>query len=159
MKLKVFTLQFDAASGAFPDDVLREFSDRNEILSVTEQFFQHLGLPYWAILLTYREKISSSGASLDDDRRIDWRNRLGDEEKACFDALRKWRSQRARDEGIPPYLICTNRQAAQIVASRPSTLTMLGEIPGIGDAKIEKYGQAILEIIGSMTLRDKTSQA
>lgn len=150
MKLKLITLQFDPSSGVFPDAALIDFGDRNEVFSVTEQFFQHHGLPYWAILLTYRERKNCVIDSSGEDRRIDWRSRLGDEEKACFDALRKWRSQRAKEEGIPPYLICTNRQTAQIVASKPSTLAMLSEIPGIGEAKLQKYGQAILEIIRTL---------
>jgi superfamily II DNA helicase RecQ len=64
-----------------------------------------------------------------------------------FDTLRTWRSERAKQDGVPPYIICTNQQLAQMVATRPDTLAGLGKIHGFGPTKSEKYGQEILTLL------------
>ena len=47
---------------------------------------------------------------------------------------------RARRDGVPPCLICTNKQLAEMVSSRPESMHKLGAIDGIGKAKLENYG-------------------
>lgn len=66
-----------------------------------------------------------------------------------FNALRDWRAEQAKEDGVPPYIICTNKQLGAIVKARPGSLSQLGEIDGIGKAKIEKYGQIILGMLVS----------
>jgi superfamily II DNA helicase RecQ len=46
---------------------------------------------------------------------------------------------------VPSYVICNNRQLVEIVQTQPKTLAALSTINGIGKAKIEKYGQALLD--------------
>ena len=49
-------------------------------------------------------------------------------------------------EGLPPYILFTNEQLAQIVKRRPQSLPDLMKIDGVGKAKVEKYGNDILNI-------------
>ena len=44
-------------------------------------------------------------------------------------------------------MICTNRQLAEMVSSRPESMSRLGAIEGIGKAKLENYGQDLLAIL------------
>ena len=76
-----------------------------------------------------------------------WRSQLSEGDLPLFNALREWRAQRASREGLPPYLVCTNKQVAAIVNARPQSLTKLGAIDGIGKAKLEKYGQDLLAML------------
>lgn len=69
---------------------------------------------------------------------------LSESERALFNHLREWRSSVAHAEGLPPYLILTNRQVVAIVRARPDSPTALGHIDGIGPGKLERYGRAIL---------------
>ena len=64
-----------------------------------------------------------------------------------FDALRDWRVERARRDGVAPYLVCTNQQLAAMIKARPQSMAKLGIIDGIGKAKLEKYGQEILALL------------
>ena len=64
-----------------------------------------------------------------------------------FNALRGWRAERAKRDGVPPYLICTNKQLAAMVNARPGSLTRLGAIEGIGKAKLDNYGQELLALL------------
>lgn len=68
-------------------------------------------------------------------------------ELPLFNTLRNWRTERSKREGVPPYVICTNRQLAAMVKARPQSLTRLADIQGFGKAKPEKYGRDILEIL------------
>ncbi len=68
---------------------------------------------------------------------------------ADFDAelweqLRRWRSGVARTREVPAYVVCTDATLMAIVERRPATLDALADIPGIGPAKLEAYGAAIL---------------
>ena len=77
--------------------------------------------------------------------RIDYKEVLSEEDFAAFADLRKWRKQVAEVEGVPLYAVFTNEQLAEIVRHRVDTLAALGEIDGIGPARIERYGAAVLE--------------
>lgn len=72
-----------------------------------------------------------------------------DEDDPLFVRLRLWRTERAREESVPPYVIAHNRLLHGITQSRPQTLEALGEVAGMGPTKIERYGEALLEIVRS----------
>ena len=67
-----------------------------------------------------------------------------------FDALRAWRTDRAREEGMPAYVVAYDETLASIAAARPSTLAALERVRGIGPAKLDKYGDDILGIVASV---------
>ena len=64
-----------------------------------------------------------------------------------LDALRSWRQSQARERGVPAYWILTNRTMAQVATSLPSTVEELGKVEGMGDARLDRYGEAILESV------------
>lgn len=65
----------------------------------------------------------------------------------AFEALRKWRSLKAKEEGVPPYVIATNAELQAILKSEPKTPAELGEVKGFSQAKVQKYGREILQIL------------
>jgi superfamily II DNA helicase RecQ len=73
-------------------------------------------------------------------------------ELPLFNALRDWCAERSKRDGVPPYVICTNRQCAAMVKARPQSLSKLAEIEGFGKAKLEKYGQEILALLARAAL-------
>ena len=66
-------------------------------------------------------------------------------------ALRTWRLERARADGVPAYVVFTNVTLDALAERAPTTLAGLGAIPGIGPAKRERYGQAVVDLIAEMT--------
>jgi DNA helicase-2/ATP-dependent DNA helicase PcrA len=66
-----------------------------------------------------------------------------------WEALKRWRLGRARERGVPAYLVFTDATLMAIVERGPSTLEELEEIPGIGEAKIEAYGSAVIGIVNA----------
>ncbi len=62
-------------------------------------------------------------------------------------ALRAWRTELARADGLPAYVIADNKTLTAIADLRPQTLGALARVPGIGPAKLEKYGAEILALV------------
>ena len=61
-----------------------------------------------------------------------------------FDALKAWRLARARRDDVPAYLVFHNSTLEEIAARRPTSLDELGAVPGVGPAKLERYGEGVL---------------
>jgi ATP-dependent DNA helicase RecQ len=62
-------------------------------------------------------------------------------------ALRAWRSQVARQRGVPAYVVLHDTTLDGIAVSRPTTLAKLRDIAGIGDKKLEHYGAALIALV------------
>jgi DNA helicase II / ATP-dependent DNA helicase PcrA len=61
-----------------------------------------------------------------------------------FEALKEWRLARARAEEIPAYLVFHNSTLVEIAGRRPRSLAELAAVPGVGPAKLERYGEDVL---------------
>lgn len=69
------------------------------------------------------------------------------DEAQLFDALRNWRRETASAGGVPPYVIFHDATLAAIVEARPGDLAALARVPGIGEAKLKRYGAGVLSIL------------
>ena len=72
---------------------------------------------------------------------------LSDEAKPVFEKLRAWRGQSAKEQGVPAYVIFHDATLRQIAAQAPTSLQQLGTINGVGENKLAKYGQQILDTL------------
>ncbi len=148
MLIKIFTLVFSSAFGGFDDVSLQEFLKDKEIISIENHFFTRNEVPYLTLVIQYfplRQELDSKMLS-QGKRDEAWRQTLSEADMGLFNLLRDWRSKRARKEGIPPYVLFTNRQLAQIVKIKPQELVDLARIEGFGQARLDKYGSEILGI-------------
>jgi DNA helicase II / ATP-dependent DNA helicase PcrA len=59
-------------------------------------------------------------------------------------ALKEWRLARAREEEVPAYVVFNDRTLAELIRMAPRTIAELAEVPGIGPAKLERYGSELL---------------
>jgi ATP-dependent DNA helicase RecQ len=67
-----------------------------------------------------------------------------------FEQLRAWRAATAKDQGVPAYVIFHDAALRQIATQAPSTLAELGTVSGVGDAKLARYGQQILDTLAGL---------
>ena len=65
-----------------------------------------------------------------------------------FEALKAWRSEVAKEHGLPAYVIFQNTTLAEMARAVPGDLAELGEISGVGAKKLEAYGREILRVLG-----------
>jgi ATP-dependent DNA helicase RecQ len=68
-----------------------------------------------------------------------------------MDRLRRWRLETARAAGVPAYVVFHDSTLAAIAAARPASLSGLIRVPGVGDAKLRKYGEEVLEVLRTPT--------
>jgi ATP-dependent DNA helicase RecQ len=72
---------------------------------------------------------------------------LAPEAAKVFERLREWRAGTAREQGVPAFVIFHDATLRQIATERPSTLTALSGVNGVGENKLAKYGQQILDVL------------
>jgi DNA helicase-2/ATP-dependent DNA helicase PcrA len=64
-----------------------------------------------------------------------------------FAALRAWRTARARADAVPPYVVAHDQTLAAICELKPMSAAALRRVKGIGPAKVDAYGEEILEVL------------
>ncbi|MCW2600528.1 MAG: ATP-dependent helicase [Frankiales bacterium] len=70
-----------------------------------------------------------------------------DRDEALYDALRSWRAERAKLLGQPAYCVFTDATLAAIAEQKPASVAALVQIPGIGQAKLDKFGEDVLTLV------------
>ena len=160
MKVKALTLPW--REDGFDTEALDRFVAGHDVLAVSEHFFMLDGLPSWALLLTYRPlspsfahahggqpgvtgPIGPMGQPTVDNGLV-----VGPDERPRYEALRRWRADRARQDGKPAYVIFTNNQLLAIARRAPTTIAALGEVPGVGDAKLEAFGGEVVALLAAI---------
>jgi len=72
---------------------------------------------------------------------------LAEEGRERFEALRSWRLEQARSQGVPPYVVFHDRTLMEIAAREPATLADLATVAGVGQAKLDRYGESVLQLL------------
>lgn len=88
----------------------------------------------------------SSGRS---GTRVDPTAGMGTRERARWDALRAWRAETAKTDGVPAYVIFHDATLAEIARNAPETIDDLRHIPGMGVRKLERFGDEIIDVVES----------
>ena len=155
MLFRVFTLTFDPAAGRFDDAPVRDYLADKEVAAISDHFFTQDGRAYLAVVVRCHGIRAADGRAADAKhapargRDESWRDLLKPDDWPLFNRLREWRGERARAVGIPSYVICNNRQLADVVKRRPASLAALGEVDGFGDAKLKNYGRELLDLLAA----------
>jgi ATP-dependent DNA helicase RecQ len=68
--------------------------------------------------------------------------------EALFERLRAWRGAVAKEAGLPAYVIFHDATLRQVAASAPGSLADLAAISGVGASKLDRWGPAVLEVVG-----------
>ncbi len=167
MRVRLFTLRYSESLGGFDGRPLDDFTRHVELIAFREHFFLVNDVPHVLCVVTWQSPALSNGgdndepepAGLDGPLRAPARRRsrkredpvatLDEPGRALFQTLRAWRAERARAEGVPPYIVFNNRELVEVIRRRPDNPTALGNVPGIGTGKVERYGTALLEVLAS----------
>ena len=70
-------------------------------------------------------------------------------DSALFEALRSWRAGQAKEQSVPAYVIFPDATIYGIVEAKPTSLESLGQVSGVGLKKLERYGDAVLEVLAA----------
>ncbi len=71
----------------------------------------------------------------------------GHPDRDLFERLRALRTKMASEEGIAPFMVFHDKTLRHIASMRPSSISSLESVPGIGPAKLERYGRKVLQVV------------
>ena len=75
----------------------------------------------------------------------------GDGTNPLMAALKAWRLEAARSDGVPAYVVATDALLEEIVDQRPTTMPGLRRVKGMGPSRLARYGEELLEITTAIT--------
>jgi superfamily II DNA helicase RecQ len=167
MRVKLFTFRYSATLGGFDDSVHSDYVRDKEVIAFREHFYSVNEVPHVTCVLIHqdavvpREMIEAAReiprreerprpTSNHFERRKDRPDvtaGLSEPERLLFNTLRTWRSKKAHDEGVAPFIVFTNRELLEIVRKRPASPTALGNLDGIGPGKVKRHATEVLRIL------------
>ncbi|MDI3422491.1 DNA helicase RecQ [Streptomyces luteolus] len=72
---------------------------------------------------------------------------LPEEALPVFEALRAWRAEQAKEQGVPAYVIFHDATLREIALARPASVEQLGGIGGVGEKKLATWGEGVLGVL------------
>jgi ribonuclease D len=150
MKVKVFKIRLPEEYLYSDQQTLDDFLSNHEIIK-SETAFVH-DENYWSVVL-YFEELKAILSSVKEPKAVKYTAEdevLNTDEEKILDALKLWRSEKAREQNLPVYFIASNKELVSVAKYKPAKKAELLDIKGFGKHKIENYGEEILEILESI---------
>ncbi|MCQ9639016.1 HRDC domain-containing protein [Chryseobacterium sp. WG14] len=150
MKVKVFKIRLPEEFLYKDQKMLDDFLEVNEIIKVETAFVNDEC--YWSVIL-YFEALKMAKNTVKEPKVVKYsaeNDFLNTDEEQILNALKLWRSEKAREQNLPTYFIASNKELISVAKYKPAKKEELLEIKGFGKHKIENYGEEILEILESV---------
>ncbi|WP_238590629.1 HRDC domain-containing protein [Chryseobacterium cucumeris] len=150
MRVKIFKIRLPEEFLYKDQKMLDDFLEGNEIMKVETAFVSEE--KYWSVIL-YFEDLKLKKNTVKEPKAIKYsaeNDLLNTDEEKILDALKLWRSEKAREQNLPTYFIASNKELISVAKYKPARKEELLEIKGFGKHKIENYGEEILEILESV---------
>jgi ATP-dependent DNA helicase RecQ len=90
------------------------------------------------------------GKARDVRRQLERATGLNEADAAAFEALRAERTRLAKAQGVPPYVVFQDTTLRAMAVTRPRSLVAMAALPGIGQAKLDRYGAAFLKVVAGL---------
>lgn len=130
------------------EEDLNTFLRSHSIITIHRELICQNGCYSWALAIEYQSGDKKEGTKKDTaKKRIDYKEVLSPKAFSVFARLREWRKETAAKEAVQLYNIFMNDQLAAMVEKRITTKEGLRGIEGIGEARVKKYGEAVLSIL------------
>ncbi len=148
MAFAFFTIPIRDSTGAAGE--LNAFLRGQRVLAVDRKWVEVGMDSFWAVCVDYLETAGAprgQGLPAGGRARVDYKELLKPEEFTVFAKLRDWRKEVSQREAVPIYAVFTNEQLADMVRGRVTTKAALGTVDGVGDARVEKYGDGVSAVL------------
>ncbi len=150
MSIRILTVPFEPNKQVFQDDELRSFLLNKHVHTISPHFFQINGTPYWSVFVEYDPLLTTESPAAD---------ALDEPERALYKKFQEWRKDKAGQEGVPVYIVATNKQLIAVVRHAPRSLEALRQVRGFGKKKLVKYGDEILTMIRAFYAKEPLHSA
>lgn len=150
MKVRIFKIRLEEQFLHDDQRVLDTFLESHDIIKVETAFVQDE--KYWSAVL-YFDELKIAQHTVKDSKNVKYsaeNEPLNSDEEKILEALKNWRSEKAKEQNLPSYFIATNKELISVAKYKPAKKEELLDIKGFGKHKIENYGEEILEILESI---------
>lgn len=149
MKTQIFKIRVEEEFLRKDQQKLDDFLGKTSVIRFETAFVQDKN-PFWSVILYYEITESKVRESKTEKYSADHTEILNSDEHKILEALKLWRSEKAREQSLPSYFIASNNELTSVAKFKPAKKEELQEIKGFGKHKIENYGTEIIRIIESV---------
>lgn len=156
LQYKFFIIPIRTAAEAESD--LNRFLRSVRVITTHREFVGQGENSFWCMAVEYLSDgspQSNNENTAGGKNRPDYKELLPPETFAIFAKLREWRKEIAGKEAVPVYTIFSNEQLAKIAEKRITVKAGLQEIEGIGEARVKKYGDAVIAVVAQEIKSDE----
>jgi superfamily II DNA helicase RecQ len=141
MQIRIFTIPI--LGGERLTDEMNVFLRSKRILQVKEHLVSTESEgTFWCFAVRYVDDVEA--AERERGPKPDYRELLDDAAFQRFSAMRQIRKKVAQDDAVPPYAVFTDHELSELAKIESLTMEAMKNIKGVGEKKIEKYGQFFL---------------
>ena len=147
MKIKLFEVRLKKEYLRQDQNLLNNFLE-NITVKKTETHLVEEKESYWSVAIFYEEK---EGAVENPTRKNSVKETvLTDEENRILTSLKVWRTDKAKELGVAPFVVSHNAQLFAVAKSKPKAISDLFSIRGFGEKNVAKYGEDIIALMNSL---------
>lgn len=151
MKIKVLKIRIDDEHLLEDQKIVDIFLKSHEIIKAETAFVQNE--QFWSVLIYFNNLEDVTKTTIKEPKSLKYsaeNEDLNNDEIEILEALKLWRSEKAKEQNLPTYFIATNKELISVAKYKPAKKEELLDIKGFGKHKIENYGEQILEILDSV---------
>ena len=148
MQIKLFTIPCSESKEL--NEELNKFLKGNKIVNVEKQFYILNCEAYWSFCITYLPNQNIQQQEKKD--RIDYKEVLDEKSFVRFTQLRSLRKILAEKDAVPAYAVFTDAELSLIAQLDEVNESGVKKIQGIGDRRMEKYGNIICEMFNNIDI-------
>ncbi len=137
---------------------LNRFLCGQKVLEVEQQFYQNGKGAFWSFCVRYLNSNTGSFQQQSSKQKVDYKELLNENEFTIFSKLRECRKILAANDAVPAYAVFTDEELAGIARLPVIEVGKLISVKGIGDKKVEKYGNQLIELFKSKMVEDEKGE-
>ena len=148
MQIRLFLQSIE--SDASDLEEMNQFLRRVKVVDIAKHIVNIGDALCWSFCVVYLNDVKSDSQKRTE--RVDYREILSAEEFAVFAKMREVRKNISQADGVPIYAIFTNEELsemAKLSVSEPLSLSKMKKVNGIGEKKLEKYGERFITGLAS----------
>lgn len=146
MQIKLFTIPCSESNEL--NDEMNRFLRGNKIVNIEKQFYVLNSEAYWSFCVTYLP--NQSIPIQEKKEKIDYKEDLDENSFAKFTQLRSLRKILAEKDAVPAYAVFTDAELSLISQLDEVNERNVKKIQGIGDKRMEKYGNIICDMFNNI---------
>lgn len=155
MQLKIFTIPLTADGDPLED--MNKFLRSVKVLEIEKQFVNSGLGAFWTICVTYIPNVGDE-PKVNSSPKKDYKKLLSEEQFKMFSELRTIRKVMADNDSIPAYAVFTDAELAEITKLTTLDAKTLMTINGIGEKRVEKYGEELCNRYNTLHPKDESPQ-